>query len=264
MVTPTTPFDLPPTIQVADREIEESHPRGYITATVSEILAQSSNVGAVMIGLALNDEFGDPKFGDRFDTWIRRFGFGEPTGVELPGEERGIVVPPDEYSGSTMGNLPIGQGLSVTPMQMAAGYAAIADDGVLRTPRLVLEEVGAPVEPGPRAARDQPRQRRQGARDARGRARAGRHRVRGRGSRLHARGQDRHGGEGGPENGTYSETEYVASFVGFAPAEDPRLLVAIVVDEPKGDYYGGTVAAPAFGEIAGFALPYLGIPPDQG
>ena len=64
-----------------------------------------------------------------------------------------------------------------------------------------------------------------------------------------------------PETGTYSETEFVASFVGFAPAQDPQLLVTIVVDNPKGDYYGGTVAAPAFGEIARFALPYLRIPP---
>ena len=79
--------------------------------------------------------------------------------------------------------------------------------------------------------------------------------------RLHARRQDRHGAEG-RSTATYSETEFVASFVGFAPAEDPQLLVAVVVDNPKGDYYGGTVAAPAFGEIAKFALPYLRHPAD--
>ena len=126
LVTPETSFHLPSTIQVADREIEEAHARPPMDATVAEILAQSSNVGAVTIGLEVGAE--------KFDGWIRRFGFGEPTGVGFPGEEQGLVLELDEYSGSTMGNLPIGQGLSVTPMQMAAGYAAIANGGVLRTP----------------------------------------------------------------------------------------------------------------------------------
>ena len=109
-------FDLPPTIQVADRKIEESHERGYVTLSVADILAQSSNVGAVKIGLEVGS--------DRFDHWIRQLGFGEPTGVQLPAEEqdrargRGLL-------GLDDGNLPIGQGLSVTPMQMAAAYAAI-------------------------------------------------------------------------------------------------------------------------------------------
>ena len=110
-----------------------------------------------------------------------------------------------------------------------------------------------------RRAGDQPRQRREASRDARGRARGRRHRVGGDRPGLHAGRQDRHRAEGRPD-GAYSETEFVASFVGFAPAEDPQLLVSVVVDNPKGDYYGGTVAAPAFGEIARFALPYLGIP----
>ncbi len=122
IVTPETSFDLPPTIQVADRVIEESHPRGYVTLSVADILAQSSNVGAVKIGLETGAE--------RFDHWIREFGFGAPTGIDFPGEEQGIVLEPSEYSGSTMGNLPIGQGLSVTPIQMAAAYSAIANGGV--------------------------------------------------------------------------------------------------------------------------------------
>ena len=142
VVTPQTSFDLPPTLQVADRMIEESHPRGYISASVSEIIQQSSNVGAVLIGLALNDEFGDSKYGGRFDPWVRRFGFGRATGIQFAGDEQGIVPDPDDYSGSTMGNLPLGQGLSVTPIQIAAAYSAIAGDGVLRAPRLVAEQDG--------------------------------------------------------------------------------------------------------------------------
>ena len=261
VVTPQSPFDLPPTIQVADRVIEESHPRGYVTLSVAEILAQSSNVGAVTIGMALNDEFGDPQFGDRFDSWVRKFGFGSPTGIAYPGEEEGIVPTPDDYSGSTMGNLPLGQGLSVTPMQMAAGYSAIASDGVLRTPRLVLAEDGVRTDPGPskrvisRANAEKLREMLEGVLEAGGTAEA-----------VTVPGYTLAGKTGTAQkvvDGVYSETEFVASFVGFAPAENPQLLVTVVVDNPKGDYYGGTVAAPAFGEIARFALPYLGIPPDQ-
>ena len=133
-VTPETSFNVPPTITVADREIGEAHDAGYRTLTTRQILEQSSNVGSVMIGQRLGAE--------RFDSWIRRFGFGSPTGIDLPGEERGILLDLEKYSGSSMGNMPIGQGLAVTPMQMAVGYAAIANGGILRPPHIV-ERVGA-------------------------------------------------------------------------------------------------------------------------
>jgi cell division protein FtsI/penicillin-binding protein 2 len=254
LVTPTTTFELPPSIQVADRVIEEAHEGvGYGTLTVADILKYSSNVGAVKIGLELGAE--------RYDHWIHRFGFGAPTGIPFPGEEQGIVIPVEDYSGSTMGNLPIGQGLSVTPMQMAAAYAAIADDGVLRAPQLVRAEDGVPVsaDAGKRVVTRghaaELREMLEGVFAAGGTA-----------QEVHVPGYTLAGKTGtaqkvDPETGTYSETEFVASFVGFAPAQDPQLLVSVVVDNPKGgNYYGGTVAAPAFGEIAKFALPYLRIP----
>jgi cell division protein FtsI (penicillin-binding protein 3) len=205
----------------------------------------------VKIGLELGAE--------RFDRWIRRFGFGEPTGIDFPGEERGIVIPTDEYSGSTMGNLPIGQGLSVTPIQMAAAYSAIADNGELCAPRLILDENGSPVSQLPCKrviSADNAlkiRKMLEGVLEPGGTA-----------ANVSVPGYTLAGKTGTAQkvvDGTYSDTEFVASFVGFAPAENPRLLAAIVVDNPKGDIYGGTVAAPAFGEIAKFALPYLGIPP---
>jgi cell division protein FtsI (penicillin-binding protein 3) len=251
LVTPQTRFDLPPTIQVADRTIEESHERGYVNYSVADILKYSSNVGAVTIGLKLG--------ATEFDKWIRAFGFGEPTGVQFPGEEQGIVIPVDDYSGSTMGNLPIGQGLSVTPMQMAAAYSAIADGGELCAPRLILDENGSAVSEPPcqrvisadNAAKV--RKMLEGVVEAGGTA-----------ANVSVPGYTLAGKTGTAQKvvgNTYSDTQFVASFVGFAPAQDPRLLAAIVVDNPKGDIYGGTVAAPAFGEIAKFALPYLGIPP---
>src|SRR5919204_1616448 len=254
LVTPNTAFYLPPKIRVADRTISDAEDRGPETLTVGQILAQSSNVGAVKIGLQVGAE--------RFYAWIRRFGFGDPTGIEFPGEERGIVPTPSEFSGSTMGNLPIGQGLSVTPMQMAAGYAAIANGGILRAPRLVLEEGGTPVPepPGHRGiSRDTAaplRHMAQGVLSPGGTA-----------SEVSIPGYTLAGKTGTAQiavDGHYSKSQYVASFVGFAPAQDPRLLVAVVVDRPQGSHYGGEVAAPAFGEIARFALPYLEIPPDQG
>ena len=128
-VTPETEFSLAPTIMVADREIGESHPRGYVTLNTRQILEQSSNVGAITIGQRLGAK--------DFDKWVRRFGFGQPTGIDLPGEEQGIVLPLERYSGSSMGNLPIGQGIAVTPMQMATAYAAIANGGILRPAHMI-------------------------------------------------------------------------------------------------------------------------------
>jgi cell division protein FtsI (penicillin-binding protein 3) len=251
LVTPDTSFYLPPTIRVADRVIEESHERGPVTLSVADILAQSSNVGAVKIGLEVG--------GEDFDRWIRRFGFGEPSGVQLPAEEQGILPALDDYSGSTMGNLPIGQGLSVTPMQMAAAYAAIANGGILRSPRLVSEAGGDPIarDDGTRVMSEQTteelRHMLEGVLAPGGTA-----------SEVSVPGYRLAGKTGTAEKaneGGYSESKFVASFVGFAPVDNPGLLAVIVVDEPKGSYYGGEVAAPAFGQIAEFALPYLRIPP---
>jgi cell division protein FtsI (penicillin-binding protein 3) len=251
LVTPSTPFYLPTEIQVADRKISDDEARGPESLTVAQILAQSSNVGAVKIGLELGAQ--------RFYDWVRRFGFGEPTGTQYPGEEQGILPTPSEFSGSTMGNLPIGQGLSVTPIQMAAAYSAIANGGILRTPQLVLDEGGTPVPepPGQRVISKQTsaqlRQMLEGVLAPGGTA-----------SEVSVPGYTLAGKTGTAQvavNGGYSDTQFVASFVGFAPAQDPRLLAAVVVDEPTlGSYYGGTVAAPAFGEIARFALPYLKVP----
>src|SRR5437588_3177577 len=137
LVTPGTSFDLAPQIQVADRTIHDAESRGYETMTTSRILAQSSNVGAITIGLRLGR--------GRFSAWVHQFGFGNPTGVNLPGDERGQVLAPDKYSGSSMGNLPIGQGESVTPLQIATAYAAIANGGIRRRPHIVRAVHGRPL-----------------------------------------------------------------------------------------------------------------------
>jgi cell division protein FtsI (penicillin-binding protein 3) len=252
LVTPSSSFVLPPSIQVADRTIEDAEERGTETMSVAEILAHSSNVGAVTIGLEIGAE--------KFSRWVDRFGFGRPTGVQFPAEEQGIVLGLDEYSGSSMGNMPIGQGISVTPMQMLAGYAAIADGGILKRPQLIERIGDEPVqEPKGRRVIDadvaaQVREMLEGVLAAGGTA-----------SEVSVPGYTLAGKTGTAEvaeNGTYSETKYVASFIGFAPAQDPKFLAAVIVDQPQGDIYGGSVAAPAFGQIAAFSLPYLGVAPE--
>ena len=249
-VTPTSEFTLPPTIQVADRTIEESHPRGTETMSVATILAHSSNVGSVTIGQMIGAE--------KFDRWIRRFGFGRPTGIQYPAEEQGLLLSLDEWSGSTIGNVPIGQGLSVTPIQMVAGYTAIANGGTLRAPQLIEKIGDEPVEEpqgrrviSPKVAAEV-REMLEGVLAPGGTA-----------SEVSVPGYTLAGKTGTAEkaeDGTYSDENYVASFIGFAPARNPRLLAAVIVDEPQGEIYGGSVAAPAFGRIAEFALPYLGVP----
>jgi cell division protein FtsI/penicillin-binding protein 2 len=251
-VTPSTPFTLPPVLQVADREITDSHPRGWVTLDVAGILAQSSNVGAALVGRRLGAR--------RFDQWVRRFGFGTPTGVDLPGEESGIVLTYDEYSGSTAGNMAMGQGLAVTPMQMGAAYAAIANGGILRAPHIV-ESIGGVRPPVPKGKRIISEQTAASVR----RMLEG---VLGPGGTATGAAIEGYelGGKTGTaekpdETGGYSKTKFVASFVGFAPAAHPRLLVAVMVDEPQGDIYGGTVAGPAFKKITSFALTNLRIAP---
>ncbi len=255
LITPETPFDIPDQIRVADRTIHDDTEHPEETLTTAQILARSSNVGAIKIG-ALDGA-------DSFNEWVHRYGFGAPTGVDLPGEERGRPLPLSEYSGSSMGNLPIGQGELVTPMQMASAYAAIANGGILRPPHIVGEVNGRP-QPEPAGRRvistttaAEVRKMLEGVLGPGGTA-----------SEVSIPGYQLAGKTGtaskiDPATGEYSQSAYVASFIGFAPASNPKLLCAVVVDEPQsGSIYGGTVAAPAFGQIMSFALPYLRIAPE--
>jgi cell division protein FtsI (penicillin-binding protein 3) len=252
LVTPATRYTLPYQIQVADRKIHDAEPRGTETMTVDQILARSSNVGVVTIAEALGKE--------RISSWIQRFGFGRRTGIEFPGETKGIVLPPARWSGSTIGNVPIGQGIAVTPLQMIAAYGAIANGGVWVQPHLVERIAGQrPVEPERRrilthrTANEVRRMLREVVEEGSGTAaQVPGYRIAG-----------KTGTAAKPdERGGYSNYLYVASFVGFVPAHDPRLVILVTVDEPRGAIWGGVVAAPAFAEIAKFALQYLVVPPD--
>jgi cell division protein FtsI (penicillin-binding protein 3) len=244
LVTPATQFSLEPKIQVADRVIREAHRKQTERLTVAEILSESSNVGTITLAEQLGRE--------RLEGWVARFGFGKKTGIDFPGESPGIM--PFYWSGSTIGTLPIGHGIAVTPVQMAAAYGAVANGGVWIRPSLVADR---PVKRRRVMSRHVSNQLMSMLRDVV---------IEGTGQEAEVQGYQVAGKTGTaakPDpNGGYSESRYVASFVGVVPASAPRLVVLVTVDEPHGAIWGGVVAAPAFQEIARFALQYLEIPPD--
>ena len=252
VITPRTSFRLAPTIKVADRVIHEAHTRGTERLTVKQIVEQSSNIGTITIAEHLGP--------GRLASWVDRFGFGAKSGVDFPGESAGFALPLDQWSGSTIGTVPIGHGIAVTPVQMARAYAAIANGGRLVRPHLIDRIDGRTV----------------GA--TRGRRVVSRHVseqmmsmlrgvvLEGTGTEAAIPGYTVAGKTGTAAkidpDGTYSTSRYVASFVGMVPATKPKLVIMVMVDEPHGDIYGGVVAAPAFREIARFNLQHLEIPQD--
>ena len=252
LVEPKTGFVLPYEIQVADRRIHDSHPRGTERMTVAQILAHSSNVGTVRLAQLLGER--------RLAKWVEKFGFGRRTGLAFPGESPGLVLPVERWSGSSIGNIPIGQGIAVTAVQMAAAYGVVANGGVWVQPHLVARI-------GDRRSRPPKRQRVLAPRVAetlkallRGVVDEG-----GTGTEAAVPGYQVAGKTGTaqkPERGGYSSSRYVASVVGFVPATEPRLVIQVTVDEPRNAIWGGVVAAPAFQQIARFALQYLEVPPD--
>ncbi|HWE11706.1 MAG TPA: penicillin-binding protein 2 [Solirubrobacteraceae bacterium] len=251
LITPNSQFDIPPQLSVFGSIIKDAEPHGYETKTTAGILRVSSNIGADLIGQKLG--------ATRFNYWVHRFGFGAPTGVDLPGEDAGFILKPSNYSGTSMYNLPFGQGESVTPVQMIAAYAAIANGGWLRAP-YVVQSVGGKAAPIPKAHQiisattaAELRQMLKGVYADGGTA-----------SGAGIPGYDMAGKTGTANvavKGGYSTSEYVASFVGMVPANHPQLLGMVVVDQPQGSFYGGSVAAPAFQKIVGWAVPYFGINP---
>jgi cell division protein FtsI (penicillin-binding protein 3) len=252
VVTPGSSFRLAPTIKVADRVIHEAHTRGTERLTVRQIVEQSSNIGTITIAEHLG--------AGRLASWVDRFGFGARTGIDFPGESPGFALPLDQWSGSTIGTVPIGHGIAVTPIQMARAYSAIANGGVLVRPHLVDRIDGRTV--GTRHGRRVVSKRvsEQMMSMLRGVV------LEGTGTEAAIPGYTVAGKTGTAAkidpDGTYSTSRYVASFVGMVPATKPKLVIMVMVDEPHGDIYGGVVAAPAFREIARFNLQHFEIPQD--
>jgi cell division protein FtsI (penicillin-binding protein 3) len=243
-------------ITVAGRLVHDHKPFG--TLTIAQALAMSSNVAAIKIGMRVGDE--------SMSDYIGRFGFGKRTGVELPGETSGIVRPLARWTPSSIGSIAIGQEVAITPLQMAAAYAAIANDGVRISPHLVREIRAAD---GTTVYKPNPEQHRvvsaETAKVVRGMLEGVT--LNGTAKRAQLEGYSAAGKTGtaqkvDPATRAYSKTKFIGSFAGFAPVDNPSLVIVVVVDEPRGSYHGGDVAAPVFREIAEQILPEMNVAPD--
>ncbi len=253
LADPTTMYSLPSTLKVGDRTIHESHARGAVTWSLTEIVTKSSNVGAVKIGIQLGK--------DRLYDYFQRFGLTEKTGVDYPGEAKGWLPPPAQWSASSIGNVPFGQGISMTVLQLGRAFGALGNGGTLVTPHFLVRRSGDATDTAWPTRRAVPA------------ATAGTTRdmlravvTDGTGSAAKVVGYDVAGKTGTAQkalpNGLgYAAGAYISSFAGFLPATDPRLVIIVTIDEPTKGYYGGTVAAPSFARLAKFSVAHLKIPP---
>jgi cell division protein FtsI/penicillin-binding protein 2 len=254
LFTPESKLQLPPTLTVAGRTIHESHPRGAVNWSVTDIVTNSSNVGAVKLGMRL----GKAGLYDYFS----RFGLTETTGVDYPGEARGWLPEPTQWSDSSIANIPFGQGVSSTPLQLARAVGAIANEGMLVTPHFLLE---VPQEPEFKI--EWPKRR--AISKAAAMATTGvlqRVVTEGTGGEAAVEGYTVAGKTGTAQvalsgGGGYAKGTYIASFIGYLPAEDAQVLIAVKLDEPRNAIYGGTVAAPLFSSVGAFTVAHLKIPP---
>jgi cell division protein FtsI (penicillin-binding protein 3) len=260
LVEPGTMMTVPDSIQVSDHLFTDHDPHPPTTWSVTDVLAQSSNVGTIQLAQQVG--------ADRLDQYLRDFGFGEASGLGFPNEVPGLMLDREDWSGTSIGSIPLGQGISVTALQMLTAYNAIANDGVLVEPSLVSATVEADGSTHPTDAPDERRvvseqtavQLQSMLAEA---VRAGT------GGEAAIPSYDVAGKtgtarkpqpEGGYEDagGSY---HYVSSFAGFVPAQDPALSLIVVIDEPTSSIYGGDVAAPVFSQIAQEALRRLHVPP---
>lgn len=246
---PDDVLDVPGSIEVADRTIKDAWEHGVDHYTLTGVLAKSSNVGTLMTAQKVGE--------DRFSDMLAKMGIGQKTGVGLPGESGGRVPARATWSGSTFGNLPIGQGLSMTVLQMAGMYQAIANDGVRVPPRIVAATTGpdgvrVPTE-APEPVQVMSPQTAQTLRTMLTAVTQKAHGQSGTGPAAAVPGYEVAGKTGtaqqvDPATGAYSRSQYWITFAGMLPAQDPRFVIGIMLDAPK----GGTSAAPLFHDIASY------------
>ena len=245
-------------IVINGMRIRDSKPHGLLT--VAGILAESSDVGAIKIALRLGEE--------RFYKYIRAFGFGQHTGIELPGETRGLTKPLNRWSKVSIGAISMGQEIGVTPLQLVGMISTIANDGVWVAPRIVAgttEPQGTPqmvaFHPGVQRRVISPMTAAQMKQMMQGVV------LHGTGKKAILEGYSSAGKTGtaqkvDPATHAYSHTKYVASFAGFAPINDPAITVAVILDSAVGLHQGGQVSAPVFQRVTQQVLEYLHTPHD--
>jgi len=263
VVRPSTKVTVPPELPLCPgvHSFHDSHQHGTERLTFADVVAQSSNIGTIRVATKLGPE--------RLAKAELDFGYGQRTGVDLPGETPGIVRPQSTWTCPDLGTNAIGQGVAVSVLQMARVYASVANGGLLVQPTLLR---GTVDERGDYHATERPTPKRVlSVRTTQtlttileGVVREG-----GTGTRAALDDWTVAGKTGtaqvpNPNGGGYLPGAYVASFMGYAPAEDPRVVVAVVLDRPAKGIYGGTVAAPVFREVAGYALRHMEVPPSLG
>lgn len=256
--TPETVYTVPYSLQYYDQTFRNSTDNGTQRLTTNGIMAQSSNVGTIKIA----DQVGAPVL----HRYMTGFGLGQPTGLALPGEEAGVLTDPDDWWGTQLPSVSIGHGLSVNAVQMASVYATVANGGVRVEPSLV----SGTVDPeGEFTAAEEPDRQRVISEETAERLQLMLEAVTSdEGTAPEARIDGyRVAGKTGtanridPETGRYDEGGYTATFAGFAPADDPELVVQVVLHNPQDTYYGGEAAGPVFNDIMSFALKSYEVPP---
>lgn len=256
VASPDSVYAVEGKIEIGDHTFSDTHPHPTQAMSVAEIMAKSSNIGTIKMAQQLGAA--------RLARWLKAFGYGQQLGLGFPGEGAGAVPPLERWSLTSLPTIAIGHGVAVTLLQAAHIYATFANDGVAIQPRLVRGTVGAegrlsPVASGESHRVISPTTARQLRRMLTGVV------TRGTGQRAAIPGYTVAGKTGTArkprDDAAGYSNDFVASFVGLAPASDPRLVVAIMIDEPT-PIYGGEVAAPVFRQVMSFALTRLGIAPD--
>jgi cell division protein FtsI (penicillin-binding protein 3) len=260
---PDTVLTVPNELALPTHTFGDAFEHGTEHWPVSEILARSSNIGTIELAQRLGPE--------KLDSWLRRFGLGQPTGLHFPDESNGIMRPVEDWSATSIGAIPIGQENAVNAVQMLGAFNTIANGGEHVSPTLVRATVGAD---GERKDLEDPEVRRVVSPETAeqmtqmltgvvedevgtgGAARVNGYRVAGKTGTARKPDVNR--------RGTYEAGAYMSSFAGFLPAEDPQLSIIVVIDEPRPKYHGGEIAAPLFANIASSALHLLRVPPSAG
>ncbi|MFN8039262.1 MAG: penicillin-binding protein 2 [Acidimicrobiales bacterium] len=259
-VTPDTVLSLPASMTLGGAEFTDAEARGAVPWPVWKIISESSNIGTIMLGQKLGKE--------KVVDYLHRFGFGRSTGLGFPNEQRGVVPPAKDWWDSSMGTVPIGQGVSVTPMQMLLAYNVVANGGTYVPPKVV----NAVVDGGVKRPTDAGEGHRVISEDTADKMNIILRGVVATGTGTKAAvpgytvagktGTARKPQPGGGYKDAAGVTHYESTFVGFAPAESPEVSVIVIIDDPGGgQIYGGLVAAPAFAKITESALRLLGVPP---
>ena len=244
-------------ILVAGRLIHDWHPFGVLS--VRDVLAHSSDVGTIKVALNL----GAPRF---YET-MRKFGIGQPTGIELPGENHGKLRTLDNWTASSIGSVAIGQEVSVTPVQIISAISAIANGGTLYRSHVVQEIRGSGSADLPLPKRPEPTEVTDAKTAATVREMMENVILKGTGTPARLNGYTAAGKSGTAQKidtntGRYSPNQYVASFVGFAPVNEPAVTILVVLDSPEGAHHGGEVGGPVFKRVAEQVLAYLDVPHD--